>query len=331
MKGNNFNKIIAVGDLHGDYYRLLRILKEGKFFLQDRDEWNPLADNVVLVLLGDYVDWRGEPMEGPPEEWPCNIKKLLDLIMFTYSETERLALELPNFKSKVYTLIGNHDQMMLESFRILSNLSPFMGNMILKRTGQLPFLVKLFNKLAGQVEMEELFRVINWYEQGGEMTINSYGGLKQWMEAMDGETGEFLIKHLQLGVIIDGRLFVHSIPDDPNFWIPLEEIDRLPEISRQGVFENFMWGRRLWGVSAATGAKVPPFTQEDIELFLNKMGAEMVFVGHTPFFKEKPLFAYEGKVANLDTHGVPGSNSYVEECIAGGRIESVNEDSGEKP
>lgn len=307
-------KIIAMGDLHGDYYRLLRVLREEGVLFQDRIEWNPECNNVDIVLLGDYVDWRGEPLEGPPQEWPANIKRLLELIMFICRETQRLLQQDSNFKSHVHTLIGNHDQMMIESYKILSHLSPVFGN-ILKRTNQLPFLVKLFNTLSTQEHAEDIFRVMNWYEQGGEMTISSYGGVKEWLEAMGGELGEFMINRLKLGVVIYGRLFVHSIPDDFSFWIPLDEIETLPYPSKEMAREGFMWGRRLWGVNAATGTKVKPFTQNEIEKFLSQMGAEKVFVGHTPFFKDRPLVACEERVINLDTHGVPGSLPYVEDFI----------------
>lgn len=314
-------KMIAVGDLHGDYYRLLRVLRETGVFLEDRLEWNPAADKVDLVLLGDYVDWRGEPLEGPPEEWPHNVKRLLDLILTACREAERLQAASPTFTSRVHTLLGNHDHMMLESYRILTRFSPFVSNMILKRTNQIPFLVNLMSAVASREQVDDLFRIINWYEQGGEMTVTSYGGVKHWMETMEGELGRFVAERLKLGVIVGGRLCVHTVPDSPDHWIPLDRIERLPEVTREAVREGFMWGRRLWGVSVTTGTRIPPYTQGEMEEFLRRMGAERVLVGHTPFFRRGPMEAYQGKVVNLDTHGVPGSTPYVEEYEVNARID----------
>lgn len=310
------HKIVAIGDLHGDYYRLLRILHEQEIFIPGKLEWNPKA-NIDLVLLGDYVDWRGEPMEGAPEEWPTNIKRLLELIMFICDETERLNKELPGFTGRIHTLMGNHDRMMLDSFKILSRLSPFIGKMLLKRSGsgQVSFLAKLFNTLTGHEDMEDLLRVMNWYEQGGEMTINAYGGMQQWMDAMNGKLGSFISERLQIGTLLYKRLFVHSIPDNPDHWIPLHELSKLPQLTYESVIEGFTWGRRLWGVNIITGGKILPFTQEEIEEFLKRMNAEKVFVGHTPFYRTGPFFAYKGKVVDLDTHGVPDSAPYVEEML----------------
>lgn len=310
------HKIVAVGDLHGDYYRLLRVLHEQEIFLPGKLELNPLS-SVDLVLLGDYVDWRGEPMEGAPQEWPTNIKRLLELIMFLCNETDRLKKELPDFNINVHLLMGNHDRMMLDSFHVLSRLSPFVGNMILKRSGsgQVPFWIKMFNTLTGHEDMEELLRVMNWYEQGGEMTINAYGGIEHWMDAMNGDMGSFMSRRLQVGALVYGHLFVHSIPDNPDHWIPLHELEKLPQLTYESVIEGFTWGRRLWGVNITTGGKITPFSQDEIDDFLKRMNAEKVFVGHTPFYRNAPFLAYEGKVVNLDTHGVPGSAPYVEEII----------------
>ena len=54
------------------------------------------------------------------------------------------------------------------------------------------------------------------------------------------------------------------------------------------------------------------------------MNAEKVFVGHTPFYRTGPFFAYKGKVVDLDTHGVPGSSPYVEEMLLCHKLYEIN-------
>ncbi|NDD29947.1 MAG: hypothetical protein EB084_16955, partial [Proteobacteria bacterium] len=53
-------RLIAIGDLHGDVHRLVRILQRHEVFLPGTRKWAKAANTVDVVLLGDYVDWRGE-------------------------------------------------------------------------------------------------------------------------------------------------------------------------------------------------------------------------------------------------------------------------------
>ena len=50
--------LVAIGDLHGDYFRMLRLLRENDLILPGTTVWNPDKKRVDLVLIGDYVDWR---------------------------------------------------------------------------------------------------------------------------------------------------------------------------------------------------------------------------------------------------------------------------------
>ncbi len=83
--------IYAIGDIHGEYNKLIDILAQAKAHHErrwaDRDAW--------LVTLGDYVD------RGPRS------KDVVELLM---SEAEPLAM----FKTRVH-LRGNHEQMMVEA------------------------------------------------------------------------------------------------------------------------------------------------------------------------------------------------------------------------
>ena len=71
--------LVAIGDLHGDYYRLERLLRENDLILPGTSAWNPQASQVDLILIGDYVDWRNEPLEGPQSEWVQGAKRILDI------------------------------------------------------------------------------------------------------------------------------------------------------------------------------------------------------------------------------------------------------------
>lgn len=324
-------KIVAVGDLHGDFYRLVRILREHGILEKQSLNWSPRAASIDLVLLGDYVDWRGEPLEGPPDEWPLGIKRLLDLIISLWKDLELLKSR-DGFAARFCPLLGNHDEMMLESFRILKGFYPLKSKILFKKFRKLQPLLKFFGKLTTDpMKTQEIFKVINWYEQGGEMTMESFGGLHIWMEAMEGEHGAFLSRELQHGVVINRKLFIHTAPDDREFWMPIEELEKLPTLTWEKAREQILWGRKLWGYNAFTGGPTLPFSQEEVEEMLKKMGVEALVVGHTPFFREGPLLAYGGRVINIDTHGVSGSAPFVEEYEPDGWTDSSTPPSQSEP
>ena len=83
-------KIIAVGDLHGDYENFLLILKNPKVALIDDDlRW--IGGKAHLVQTGDIMD-RGD-----------DASKILDLLM-------RLEKEAEAAGGMVHVLIGNHEE-----------------------------------------------------------------------------------------------------------------------------------------------------------------------------------------------------------------------------
>jgi len=83
-------RIIAVGDLHGDYENFVLILKNPKVALVDDDlHWT--GGKTHLVQTGDIMD-RGD-----------EAKKILDLLM-------RLEKEAEAAGGKVHVLIGNHEE-----------------------------------------------------------------------------------------------------------------------------------------------------------------------------------------------------------------------------
>jgi hypothetical protein len=83
-------RIVAVGDLHGDYQHFLEILRNPKVGLLDEDlHWS--GGRTHLVQMGDILD-RGD-----------RAKDILDLLM-------RLEAEAAAAGGKVHVLIGNHEE-----------------------------------------------------------------------------------------------------------------------------------------------------------------------------------------------------------------------------
>lgn len=304
-------KIIAVGDLHGDVHRLIRILKEESVIDEITLQWTSTAEKCDLVLLGDYVDWRGEPLEAPYLEWPQGVKKLIEFIYSLFQQNSRLREE-KNFQGRFYPLLGNHEGMMLEGFEIINKLSD-SKNKSLQLFQTASDWVDFFTKESLSLkEEEQLMRFLNWYEQGGDKTIQSFGDLHSWVKMMEGEIGNFL-RALPLGVVVNEKLFCHSVPDDKSCWVPIYKYELPSDGHGKRIRDQFLWGRKLWGYDAFLGAPTKAFTEKEVDEMLEKMEVKGVFVGHTSLHKSKPFHLFGGKIVNLDTHGIPGSQAYVEE------------------
>jgi 3',5'-cyclic AMP phosphodiesterase CpdA len=83
------HRIVAVGDLHGDFSAWRAILRAARL-ANDTGRW--IGGDAVVVQTGDVVD-RG----------PDSLKIIQDLM--------RLRREAPKAKGQVIALVGNHEAM----------------------------------------------------------------------------------------------------------------------------------------------------------------------------------------------------------------------------
>ena len=311
--------LLAVGDLHGDYYRLLRHLRELELLIPGTMAWNPERNNVDLVLIGDYTDWRGEPIEELQEETPEESStggyRILSLILHLDRELALLRKVKPEFDSHFYPLIGNHDDMMLHSAEVFDFVSvEDLQELLPKARNYNTWKRQLTDHGMDNSQVEHMFSFLNWYVQGGEITINGFGGMQAWKEAMKGEIGQFMRERLYLAVVVNDRLFSHSLPDQSKYWRPLEEIAALPQAEYDAARECFTWGRKVWGYDYQSGVRTSPFTPKELASLLGNIGGSSAVVGHTPLsHTTEHVVAYDGQVINIDVHGNPGGKAFVEE------------------
>ena len=85
----NYERVIAVGDIHGDYQKLEEVLRHAKLIDSDN---NWIATNTALVQTGDLIDRGGD------------IKKILDLLFSIREQAKKK-------NSEVILLFGNHEIM----------------------------------------------------------------------------------------------------------------------------------------------------------------------------------------------------------------------------
>lgn len=84
-------RLVAVGDIHGDYDALVAILQEAGVIDSDR-RW--VAGDTVLVQTGDFLD------RGP------KVREIMDLLMTLEGQAEEQG-------GRVVVLLGNHEMMNL--------------------------------------------------------------------------------------------------------------------------------------------------------------------------------------------------------------------------
>jgi hypothetical protein len=84
-------RVVAIGDIHGEYEGLTTILREAKL-IDENNQW--IGGKDILVQTGDYVD------RGP------GVRKVMDLLM-------DLEKQAPVHGGQVIVLMGNHESMSL--------------------------------------------------------------------------------------------------------------------------------------------------------------------------------------------------------------------------
>ncbi|MFH1454553.1 MAG: metallophosphoesterase [Armatimonadota bacterium] len=317
-KNKKIKKLIAIGDLHGDYYRFIRILRENNLLKKNSLKWNTKEKNTDLVLMGDYEDWRGEPLEGSPDTWVLNIRKLLEYIIYLGEELKFLRKKRKTFKSRIHLLLGNHDKMMLDSHDIVKGMGKEEFTSLSENlNNDMDMRSYLFGKNYTGKNLEKFMYFLNWFTQGGKETIRSFGSFDNWFKSLNGNLGKFYGKNLKLAVKINGIFFSHTIPDNKSYWMSVKDINKelktMPDQEKEELIKSYIWSRKIFGFDINTGSTAAPFSEEEIDDFLKIAGAKALVVGHTPMFTIRPIREYNGKVINLDVHGVPGAGAFVEE------------------
>lgn len=309
-------KSVAIGDLHGDYNRLKRILREEGILIEGTSAWNPEACNVDLILIGDYVDWRNEPLEEEdPEQRAEGARRVLELLHGLHKDVRRLRAQYDDFDGRIYALRGNHDDMMLDALHVLEHFSLDELEGLARNFHSVIMRMRATMQSMGRGEQanETFMKFVNWYVQGGKATLEGWGSMQAWRQAMEGELGDWLRNDLHLGAVVNGRLYAHTAPDLQEFWRPIAELQALPPADQARMRESFLWSRKLWGFDFYSGCRTEPLTEPEIDRMLAGLGVRGVVVGHTPVTTERdPYIAYDGKVINIDLHGIPQSHAFVE-------------------
>jgi hypothetical protein len=291
------HRIVAVGDLHGDFSAWRDILRSASL-VDNNGRWT--GGDTVLIQTGDAVD-RG----------PNSLEIIEDLM--------RLQKESARAHGQVIAMVGNHEAMNLTGDLRYVSLADYAGyadrQSALRREN-------VYRSNKTDIEMA--------YRQK-DPQMSSDAIKKDWLEAFPpgriehqiawsdrGKIGRWVVKN-PVVVLLDGTLFVHGGISPAYVDLTVAEINvraaaaltaRNPDPTaiindEQGP----LWYRGLAQplpsksgetLAAATPAQIQPAGEDQLDTLLSAYGARRIVVGHTPILSGIALFR-DGKLICIDT------------------------------
>ena len=300
----NIQRIIAIGDLHGDYdaYEAL-LLKAG--LINDRGKWS--GDETVLVQTGDIAD------RGPDS------KKIIEHLQKLKKQSARKGGE-------VITLVGNHEAMNMTGD--LRYVDPGEYEAFVTRDSK-KLRARIYEANRETIEAAYLARdgamssddIRTAWE--GDTPLGMIEHQRAWRP--DGEIGEWVVSNPAVAKVGD-TLFVHGGISPAIAAMSIDEINAEVAAAlkaRSADVESII--NRDNGPLWYRGLITPPedfeYTAEEaIGVVLDAYDVERIVVGHTPSLSGIKAL-HDGKVIQIDT-GIAdhygGTQSFLE--IRDGRL-----------
>jgi hypothetical protein len=289
-------RIVAVGDLHGDYQAWLDIAR-GAGLVDARGHW--AGGRTTLVQMGDVVD-RGDGS--------------LQII----HSLQQLQKEASRAGGKVVTLVGNHEAMNL------------LGDYRYTTAGEYAAFADA-GSAARRDKVYELNRAAieaSYRAKDPALTADQVRAawIREtplgWVEhkiawSPAGELGKWAERNPAVARI-DGTLFVHGGLSAEYAKLPIAEINRrvaaamaAADDSRGSILDDPLgplWYRGLTGpdkdAAAARAAAIPPTPnltpEQELSAVLATYDAKRLVIAHTPDLKGIQIL-YDGRLARIDT------------------------------
>ena len=293
---SGIERVVVIGDLHGDYENFIKILK-GTGIVDQELHW--AAEKTHLVQTGDIMDRYDYA------------KKILDLLI-------RLEKEAEAAGGMVHVLLGNHEELNLTGIVFSSNsdyvtldqFKSFLPDSYRKQ--QENSLSKKIPKLRAQGRRisEKESKDAFWNSQRKDGSAQ-----RLYVLNLNKEYGPWLHR-LNVAIKINDIIFVHGgISEKYSRWGLQEINDRyrleladvwrayrnsepqriiMPSIIYRG--DSPLWYREL--------ATVPEEDlKEEVDTILNNLGAKAMIIAHTPKIPktEKDMQRFGGRVWIVDT------------------------------
>ncbi len=272
------SRIVAVGDVHGDYEQFMTVLRAAGV-VNSRGNW--VAGKTHLVQTGDVVD------RGPDS------RKVMDLLM----SLEKQARKAGGY---VHALIGNHEAMNIYGdlrYKVPAEFEAFRGpnSEKLRSLFWQDYLARL-RASSPEVKVDEEYRA-KWE------TEHPLGFVEQRLQfSPEGTYGKWILSHSVM-IKINDVLFVHGGISPKYVSVPLRQVNnRIREelggkVKLEGGFAVDEDGP-LWYTGLADG-KEDAALRSHVDQVLLTFGVKRVVVGHTiTVGAVAPLF--DGKVIGID-------------------------------
>jgi hypothetical protein len=270
------DKIIAVGDIHGDYDNFVKILKAAGL-LDDTLKWS--GGKTHLVQTGDIMD-RGD-----------HSKDVFDLI-------KKLEIEAMEAGGRVHMLLGNHEEMNITGivFRNPAYVSPKQFASFLpdyyRYAKEGEFLRQIQNSSTNEndsdTSLHEAYLETKWKELMSDKNIQTL-----YVNTFNAEYGRWIIEHNAV-IKINGILFSHGgISERYAAW-PMQKINDIlrrelneyrlsykrgitPRMRREILYypDSPLWNRDLALKDEKTYAPV-------VDKILKNFNATHMIIAHTP-------------------------------------------------
>ena len=289
-------RIIAVGDLHGDYQAWVTIARAAGI-MDASGHW--AGGRTTLVQLGDVLDRE-----------PDSLKIVRSL--------QQLQKEARHAGGRVVVVLGNHEAMnLLGDFRYTTpgEYAAFAG----PNSAAIRDRVYDLNRAAAEAEAHATNPALTPQQvRDAWMAQHPLGWVEHKLAwSPSGELGKWAT-HNPAVVKIEGTLFVHGGLSAEYSKLPLDEINRRVAAAMASGDDDPssilnsplgpLWYRGLVMVDrdaqALRAAAKPPSPQltpdQELTTVLAAYGAQRLVVGHTPDPKGIELL-YGGRLARIDT------------------------------
>jgi len=278
------DKIVAVGDIHGDYKNFILILK-GTGIVDENLNW--AGGKIHLVQTGDIMD------RGP------DARKVFDLLMRLEKEAEKAG-------GRVHALIGNHEFMNIVgiSFDFPGYVTPeqFVSFLPTKyrEKKEREFKEKASKKNHSSNENKDLNKY--WTQ----LIKNDSRARQQYIDAFNIKYGKWILKHNTV-IKINDTIFVHGgISEAYSTW-KLNDINMRVRMELKGlkpyklVYEG---GGPLWFRDLAQ--KDENVYKQDVDRIFTNLKSKFMVIAHTPrtgsiVVSKENMNRFQGRIWIIDT------------------------------
>jgi len=289
-------RIVAVGDLHGDNQAWLTIAHAARL-IDAKGHW--AGGNTILVQLGDVTD-----------RWADSLKIIRSL--------QQLQKEAPRKGGRVVVVLGNHEAMNLLGDNRYTTAGEYAA---FADSGSAARRDRVFE--ANRARLEAAYRaadpkVTPEQVRAKWMAEHPLGWVEHRLAwSPTGELGQWAT-HNPAVAKIGGTLFVHGGLSTEAAKVPMDELNRrvaaamaAADESQQSILNDPLgplWYRGLTGRDAdadaergppsATGAR--PSIDQELTTVLAAYGARRLVIGHTPL-PSGIAITNAGRLARIDT------------------------------